>query len=246
MGSSRSLLVPDQRLEAVRFKVERAVPMRDVRSVGWYQRGHAKYGEPFWIAETEKLALRRARVALPGPYDRMVTEAREFWTEYEEVNRRLLPDDPVYSKATTALTTATTNDIWELGAAAATQLRIIESFVAGENTASTVARINVSRVTSQGTGTAPTAYTPEKYNTRSSAAASTVYGGVSAQVAWGTAQATLAANPLLVHGLNTFGGSDRWVAQPGEELYMVNAEFVSMRSATGTPIISAYVVFEEL
>jgi hypothetical protein len=176
----------------------------------------------------------------------MVAEAREFYEEYEDVNRRWIPDDPVYSKATTGLTTTTTNDIWEIGAGASGQCRIIESFAGGENVASTVARLLCSRVTTQGTGTAPTAYTPEKFNTRSPASSSTVYGAISAQVAWATAQPVLAANPVFVHGFNSFGGSDRWVSQPGEEVYLLNAEFCTLRSAGTTPIVSVYVVVEEL
>lgn len=207
------------------------------------------FEQRFVHAEQIKQAMRRAYIVAtlrPDSFENMLRRSREFWAEYEEVNLKYVPEDPVYSKLVTGLTTTTTNDVWELGAAASGQLRILESFAGGENTASTVARLQVHRVSSQGTGTTPTAYTPEKFNTRSPAAASTVYGGVSAQVAWGTAQATLAANPLLVHGFNSFGGSDRWVAQPGEEIYAVNAEFISERSFSTTPIVSVYVVFEEL
>lgn len=243
-----NVILPGRSLERSRLKVQKLVPIRDFRALAWYVAGEAKYGEAFWIAELEKIELRRGYIgrATVDTFDRMVAQAREFYEEYEDVNRRLLPEDPVYSKATTGLTTATTNDIWEVGAAASGQARIIESFSGGENVASTVARLQCHRVSSQGTGTAPTAYTPEKYNTRSPASASTVYGGVSAQVAWGTAQPTLAANPAFVHGFNSFGGSDRWVSQPGEELYLVNAEFCTLRSFTGTPIVSVYAVIEEL
>jgi hypothetical protein len=179
-------------------------------------------------------------------FDNMRRRAFDFWSGYEEINLLWVPEDPVYSKVTTGLTTATTNSIYELKSPAAGQLRVLESFIGGENTTSTVARITFNRASAEGTGTAPTVYTPEKFNTRSPAAASTVYGALSAAVAWGTAQETLNANPLIVHGLNSFGGTDRWVSQPGEEIYLVNAELASLRSFTGTPIVSAYVVFEEL
>jgi hypothetical protein len=203
----------------------------------------------FVHAEAIKQDMRRKYSRLtrkPDTFEDMQRRAEDFWAEYEEVNRHYVPEDPVFSKVTTGLTVATTNDIWEIGAASAGQCRIIESFVAGEATASTVARITIARVNTQGTGTAPTTYTPEKFNTRSPAAASTVYGAVNAQVAWGTAQPALSANPLVAHVYNSLGGSDRWVAQPGEELYLVNAEFCTLRAAVAAGITSAYVVFEEL
>ena len=203
----------------------------------------------FEHAEAIKQEMRRRYARLtrkPDRFDDMVRRAQDFWSEYEEVNLRYVPEDPVYSKVTTGLTVATTNDIWEIGAASAGQCRIIESFAAGEATVSTVARLTMNRVSSQGTGTTPTTYTPEKFNTRSAAATSTVYGAVGAQVAWGTAQATLSANAMVHHTYNSLGGSDRWVAQPGEEIYLVNAEFVSLRAAVAAGVTSVYVVFEEL
>lgn len=207
------------------------------------------FEQRFAFAEDIKRSMRlryaRARGGA-GRFEDMLRRAVEFWAEYEEVNRLYVPEDPVFSKAVTGLTATTTNDMWEIGAASAGQCRIIESFIAGEATVSAVARVLLARVTSQGTGTVPTTFTPEKFNTRSPAAASTVYGAISAQVAWGTAQATLSANPLVAHGFNALGGSDRWVAQPGEEIYLVNAEFASLRSASGVGPFSAYVVFEEL
>jgi hypothetical protein len=191
------------------------------------------------------LSTRRKR-GVKETFDDCSRRMREFYEQYEEVNLNYIPEDPVFSKATTGLTTSNTNDVWEIGAAANGQLRVLESFVGGENVASTVGRLLVARVTVQGTGTAPTTYAPEKFNSRSPGANSTVYGGISAQVAWATTQPTVNANPLIVHGLNTFGGSDRWVAQPGEEIYCVNAEFITLRAASTTPIVSCYVVFEEL
>jgi hypothetical protein len=181
-----------------------------------------------------------------GGFDAMCSRAIDFWSGYEEINRVWVPEDPVYSKVVTGVALSTTNDYWELGASASGQLRILESFIGGEAPSSAVVRTVISRVSSQGTGTAPTAYTPEKFSTRSPAAAGTYYGAVGAVVTWGTAQATLATNPLVSHVFNAFGGSDRWVAQPGEEIYCVNSEFVSMRSSTGTSTCSAMVVVEEL
>ena len=201
------------------------------------------------IAETVKQDMRRRyahATRRPATFDDMARRAADFWSGYELVNQRWVPEDPVYSKAVTGVAMSTTNDYWELGAASAGQLRILESFIGGEATVSTVARVAVSRVTTQGTGTAPTVYTPEKFNTRSQNAGGTYYGAVGAVVTWGTAQAVLAANPLIVHVFNAFGGTDRWVAQPGEEIYAVNAEFISMRSLTGVAVCSAMVVVEEV
>lgn len=201
------------------------------------------------IAEAIKQDMRRRYAMLTRKKDdftNMKRRAEDFWAGYEEVNLLWVPEDPVYSKALEGVTLNTTNDMWELAAASAGQLRILESFVGSEGTTSAAARIRVARVSSQGTGTAPTAYTPEKFNTRSPAAAGTYYGAINALVTWGTAQATLATNSLILHAFNALGGSDRWVAQPGEEIYSVNAEYISMRSAAGTAVTSAYVVVEEM
>lgn len=204
------------------------------------------------IAEEIKTAMRRHYAHAtragrkPATFEDMKRRAIDFWSGYELVNQRWVPEDPVYSKAVTGVALSTTNDWWELGAASAGQLRILESFIGGEAAASAAVRVLVDRVATQGTGTAPTVYTAEKFNTRSQPAAGTYYGAVGAVVTWGTAQATLAANPLIAHVFNAFGGTDRWVAQPGEEIYAVNAEFISCRSFTGTSTCSGMVIVEEV
>jgi hypothetical protein len=183
-------------------------------------------------------------------FDDMRRRAEDFWSTYEEINRLWVPEDPVYSKVTTGTAASTTNSTYEVKSPAAGQLRVLESFIGGEAAASAVLRMQLNRVATEGTGTAPTIYGGgtgcEKFNTRSPNSASTVYGALSANVAWGTAQEALNANPLFVHAINAFGGTDRWVAQPGEEVYLVNAEEASLRSFSGTSVISAYLVFEEL
>src|SRR4051812_48646434 len=55
--------------------------------------------------------------------------AHDFWSEYEDVNRVYIPEDPVYSKATTGVAAATTNSTWSIKAAATQQIRILESFM---------------------------------------------------------------------------------------------------------------------
>lgn len=167
-----------------------------------------------------------------------------FWSEYEEINVRYLPEDPTFSKTSTGVTLTTTNSLWQLLAGATGQMRILESFLGGEAAASAVLRFAVAR-SAIGVGAAPATYTPEKFNTRSAAAVTTAYGAVGAQVAWATTQETL-NNPLFLHAFNAFGGTDRFIANPGEEVYLVNGEYASGRSLSGVPIVSAHVIFEEL
>ncbi len=202
------------------------------------------------IAEEIKIALRRQyalaiRQTKGEPRETFLYRSRTFWEEYEAINQLWVPEDPVYSKVCAGITLTTTNSLWQMLAAAAGQMRILESYIGGEATTSTVLRFAVAR-SAAGAGTAPTTYTPEKFNTRSPAAATTVYGALAAQVAWGTTQETLNTNPLLLHAFNAFGGTDRWVPQPGEEIYLVNGEYLSGRSLSGTPVVSAHVIFEEL
>ena len=113
---------------------------------------------------------------------------------------------------------------------------MLESYVGGESTTSTAARIAIQRSTG---GTTPTNQTLEKMSTRSPAAAGTF------ATTW-SAQPSLSGSALLYHAFNTFGGTDRWVSAPGEEIYQVNGELLSERSASGTPVVSTHVVIEEL
>lgn len=79
--------------------------------------------------------------------------------------------------------------------------------------------------------------TPEKFNSRSPAAAGT-YGKAGTQA--------LVGNPMITIAFNAFGGFIRWVAAPGEELYYVNSEVISMRSLSGISTVSSTIIFEEL
>lgn len=201
----------------------------------------ADYLRRWRIAETTKQALREKYAASAvrenkSNYDTWVVRSSAFWAEYEDINRRLLPEDPVYSGTRGGVTLATTTDLWTLSSPAAGQLRILESFVGGEATTSSVVRLAVQRSTG---GTTPTNQTPEKFNTRSPAAASTF------ATTW-SAQPTLSGAPNLFHAFNAFGGGDRWVSQPGQEIYLVNAEILSCRSASGTPVVSGHVIWEEM
>lgn len=192
-------------------------------------------------AEEIKRAMRRdyaraVRQTTGEPRERFLSRSRAMWEEYEDINRVYLPDDPVYTGTRSGVTLATTTDLWTLTSGSTGQDRVLESYLGGENTASTVVRFAIQISTG---GTTPTNQTPEKMNSRSPAAASTF------RTAW-TGQPTLSGNPLLFHAFNTFGGTDRWVAAPGAEIYLVNGEQLSGRSASGTPIVSSHLIWEEL
>ena len=193
------------------------------------------------ISEQIKTAMRASyaraiRQTHGEPAAAFLSRSRAFWEEYENVNRLWLPEDPVYTGSRAGVTLATTTDLWTLSSPSAGQVRILESYVGGEATASTVVRIAIQRSTG---GATPTNQTPEKMNTRSPTAASTF------ATTW-TTQPTLSGVAVLFHAFNAFGGTDRWVPSPGEEIYLVNAEILSARSASGIPVVSAHVVFEEL
>ncbi len=167
-------------------------------------------------------------------YNEAIDRAWKFWTHYEQVNRDYCPDDPVYS-IFNAAALSTTADHLTAQAASAGQGRILEFVTGGEAGASAVNRIYIQRA---GTSiTSNSAITPEKFNSRSPAAAG-VYGKAGTQA--------LVGNPMLVISLNAFGGFTRWVAAPGEEMYYVNSEVISIRSNSGTSTFGSTLVFEEL
>lgn len=168
-------------------------------------------------------------------------QSRAFWEEYEEVNRRLIPDDPVYSGVLLGVTASTTVIWGEYKPAAGGQARVLESYFGGEATTSTVERIGVFVATTA--GTTATAGTLSKMNSRSLAA------GGAFNTAYST-QPTLPAQPLFVHAFNAFGGTDRWVPQPGEEAYSLGAgtagEPVDWQPKAGTAVMSSHAMVEEL
>jgi len=170
---------------------------------------------------------------------RSLEEARErskkSWTQYEQVNRDYCPDDPVYSIIRAGAALSTTADHIAFQAASAGEIRILELIIGGEATASAVNRVSVQRAGTTYTG--GTAIPPEKFNTRSPAAAGAYKH---------SATQALVGNPVLSLAFNAFGGFIRWVAAPGEELYCVNSEIVSVRSASGTSVCSSTGIFEEL
>lgn len=184
--------------------------------------------------------LRKQRAIIENCYEpNSIEEAKrrmsKFWKLYELVNRIFDPSDPVYSIINPGVALSTTADTLTFQAASAGQGRILEIIIGGEATASAVNRIAIQRAGTSITGN--TAITPEKFNSRSPAAAGT-YGKAGTQ--------SLVGNPLLSLAFNAFGGFIRWVAAPGEEMYFVNSEVISIRSSSGTSTVSMTGVFEEL
>lgn len=235
------IIVPSQRLETVRARVLDVCGIRNWRHLEYLAAGDAKCGEAFWIAEHLKIQARLHYIATAPPSaDRRpedtLRRSDEFWESYEDINRRWIPDDPVFSGARGGVTLATTTDLWTLTVGASGQLRVLESYIGGESTASTVLRLALQASTG---GATPTNQTPEKFSSRSPAAVSTFATG------W-TTQPTLSGNPYAFHTFNTFGGTDRIVFAPGAEYFLVNGEKMSARSQSGIPVVSAHVIFEEL
>jgi hypothetical protein len=168
-------------------------------------------------------------------YEEAVDRSREFWPQYEQINRDFCPDDPVYSIVKAGTAFSTTADLLTFKASAAGQARILELIIGGEATASAVNRFGVGQLNA--TLASNGALTPEKFNSRSPAAAGT-YGS-------GNTSALL-AGWMLVMAVNAFGGFIRWVAAPGEEMYYVNGEVIGLRSLSGTSTMSGTGIFEEL
>lgn len=130
-----------------------------------------------------------------------------------------------------------------VGAAAPAIARVNEVMEEGEATSSTV---NVMAFRRHSTAaTTPTAKTPGKANPSSPANTGTYHQTASTQ------PTPSAGTHLLNLSLNVFGGIVRWVAAPGQELYLIggssgNSE-ASLSAVTGTPgVMSNHFIVEEL
>lgn len=188
------------------------------------------------IAEELKLALRKNyQFVKPVSFADAMRKAKLFWSKYENVNRILCPDDPVYSIVKSGTALSTTADNLTCKSSASGQARILEVIIGGEATSSAVNRVGVGQMNA--TLASNGAITPEKFNSRSAAAAGT-YGS-------GNTSALLAGYMLSL-AFNAFGGYINWKAAPGEEMYYVNGEVIGMRSLSGTSTVSSTIVFEEL
>ena len=125
---------------------------------------------------------------------------------------------------------------------AASSLKILEIFVGGEATSSTVNRMTLRRLSTN--GATPTNQTPAALNSLSAAAVSQGYVAA-------TTGPTIASTQHLVHiAFNAFGGVVRWVAAPGEEIWGTastapNGELV-FDSISGTGVVSSDIKFEEI
>lgn len=237
------LLVAEQRIESVKLQALEELRLRYDDMPEFHKYGEKKYGEPFWRAEVLKTKMRRnwcREISWQLGWDLYRPVWEEFWEQYEEINRVWIPDDPVYSVTRPGIALSTTLDLWTLTVGTAGQLRVLESYIAGEAAASAVNRTGIALASTN--GVTPTAYTPEKFSSRSPAAVAT------AATNW-TTQPVRSANSKILHAFNAFGGSDRWVPQPGEEIYLVGtgtSEQFSFRSLVGTSTVSAHCVWEEM
>lgn len=189
--------------------------------------------------EAMKLALRvkYKRDTLLAParcYAEAIERSRKFWPTYEQVNRDYCEDDPVYSTVREGAALSTTANHLHFKAAASGQVRILEIMIGGEAAASAVNRVAFANYNATLAGAS--SITPEKFNSRSPAAAGT-YGH-------SNTSALLAGN-AIAWPLNAFGGFIDWKAAPGEEFYIVNGEVCGIRSLSGTSTCTSTVVFEE-
>lgn len=126
--------------------------------------------------------------------------------------------------------------------------RITEIAFGGEATASAVNRYAVRRSTTN--GVTPVAQTAAKGTPMSQAAYTSGAVKVGATQAFTTQPVTAAVPGLWTYSMNAFGGVIRWVAAPGQEIYIIGATAgnneVSSESSSGTSAISHQLVFEEL
>lgn len=125
---------------------------------------------------------------------------------------------------------------------AASTLRIVEVFVGGEATSSTVNLMVLRRWATN--AATPTDVVPGKLNPLSAAAVSQSYQTASTQ----PTSATTAH--LLNLSFNAFGGVIRWVAAPGEEIWATAATApngeIGLGSQTGAGVVSSHITIEEM
>ena len=125
---------------------------------------------------------------------------------------------------------------------AASTLRVVEVFIGGEATASTVNRMSFRRLSTN--ANTPTDIAPAKLNPLSPASVSQ---GYSAATTGGTIAAT---GHLLNLAFNAFAGIVRWMAMPGEEIWATAATAPSgelvLDSISGVGVISTHIIHEEM
>ena len=121
-------------------------------------------------------------------------------------------------------------------------VRVVELFIGGEATASTVNRMALRRLSTN--GATPTNQVPAALNPLSVAA------GPQGYVAATTGPTIASTQHLANLALNAFGGVVRWVAAPGEEIWATvstapNGELI-LDSISGTGVVSTDIKFEQL
>lgn len=121
-------------------------------------------------------------------------------------------------------------------------LRIVDIYIGGEATASTVNRMALRRLSTN--ATTPTDQTAAALNPLSQAAAANGY------VAASTGPTIASTQHLGNFALNTFGGVVRWVAAVGEEVWATaatapNGEIV-LDSISGIGVVTQDIRFEEI
>ena len=134
------------------------------------------------------------------------------------------------------------NSYQALRTTTASTIRVNDIFIGGEATSSTVNRMAVRRLSTN--GATPTNQVPAALNPLSAAAVSQGYAAA-------TTGPTIASTQHL-HNLpfNAFGGVIRWVAAPDEELWASagtapNGE-LCLDSISGVGLVSTDIKFEEL
>jgi hypothetical protein len=192
--------------------------------------------DPEELKDALRAKYKRDAILAPA---RCYAEARDrawaFWPTYEQVNRDYCPDDPVYSTVREGAAISTTANHLHFKSPSSGQCRILEIIIGGEATSTAVNRLAFAQYNATLAGAS--AITPEKFNSRSPAAAGT-YGH-------SNTSALLAAN-AQAWAINAFGGLIDWKAAPGEEFYFVNGEVCGIRSLSGTSTFTSTVVFEEM
>lgn len=155
------------------------------------------------------------------------TTARAGWTPVAHADSASALADASYHAVRT--TTAST-------------IRIVEVFIGGEATASTVNRMSVRRLSTN--ASTPTDVAPAPLSPFSAAAITQGYSAAT------TGPTIAATGHLLNLALNTFAGIIRWMAMPGSELWFTaqtapNGQGV-LDSISGTGVVSTHLIFEEI
>lgn len=122
----------------------------------------------------------------------------------------------IYNMRVANFTASTANDILTFYAGATRSALILEIDVEGDGTASAYMEGGVYRVTAIGTGAAPTAVLPVPVDSpnMTGTTPALAFSGTAGTGAWGTTQATLAANPIHSFAVNANGQRYFWRCNP--------------------------------